>query len=320
MPPKKKCHKAKPKSDATRKERSQHENLLQKVRYHVSRSKKEIRKAYSKASRAEKQKWASTFEKTGNFDFVVTRKTKYKGQKESEGVDFEWLTADGVYTAEGWSEAIKGTPSGQRAAARAEAILATCRKLKNHTMESDQHGEMLYKRSLHKGSKRKEKGECLSTSLFKKAEMKDGEVGSSTSSTSRSTSSSTTDSSDEEEEEGEGDTPKKQKEDTASTTKAEQMLGKCAALQALLSAWDPTTMVWLKPWEKNIKEAQANIVHAQDKLTNIVTGADSTNQKDAMQDATKKLEEAQKLHDLVHPINQSVLAANALMPGSSSTT
>eukprot|EP00969_Alexandrium_andersonii_P242435 10707598-Alexandrium_andersonii.AAC.1 len=70
------------------------------------------------------QDWARQWQKDKNFDFVIARKTESRSQRGENQNQKLWLTADGVYENEGWAEENKHTPTGERAALRAEAVLA----------------------------------------------------------------------------------------------------------------------------------------------------------------------------------------------------
>jgi len=117
-----KASSAKSSAKGSRERNKDHENAMQRMRYHLTKSKKDIKKEFKKCTSKQKREWAEKFDRTGNVDFVVTRKTKSSAKFEESGDEGEYLTSDEIYAAMGWTEANKNTPTGQRAAARAEGI------------------------------------------------------------------------------------------------------------------------------------------------------------------------------------------------------
>lgn len=286
----------------------EHENALQRVRYHVARSKKSIRKEYAKASRAEKAEWAKKWAETQNFDWVVCRKTKHRSKVARDGKEFEWLTEDGLLTAEGWTEENQNTPFGLRAHARAQAVVTSCKKLKGFTRVDSQHGDVLYKKILVKGAEVNESGEMVSTSLYKKSSMADAEAA--TSSSSSGSSSSSDD--DDDDDTTSNDEPMAELEDTAGSKRCECLMGKSASLMAKMSTWDASSMVFLKPWEPKLKEVLENLAKGQGSLTKIMASeGDIAKHKKTLNEVEKFVHDGEALYDLIQPILSSVLAANA---------
>ena len=136
-------------SKARPKQVREHENMQNRVRYHLNKSKTATRDAWKKATKAEKKAWTSTFEKTGNFDHVESKKEKMKEKRSESKRLGVWNCKDKILELEGWSEANKNTEFGQRAALRAEARIAHCRRMHNKKEAwvdlHPQHGDEIFK-------------------------------------------------------------------------------------------------------------------------------------------------------------------------------
>jgi len=146
-----------------------------------------------------------------------------------------------------------------------------------------------------KDKNKRQKKEELATALIKRGTVDEAQASSSSDSASSSSSSSS-----EEEEED-------QKPDTSGRSAAEAALGKCATLQAVMASWS-SSMQFLKPWESNIKTAMENLSAAQNCLSSLVAG---TSKGDGLEEASKKIDQAQKLRDIIDPIVASFMEANS---------
>ena len=124
----------------------EHSNMMQRMRYHMNKSKAELKAEYGKLTTHQKRDHAKQWQKTGNFDFVATLKKEGKSESWKTSSVGTWFSQDQIYRDEGWTEENQHTPIGQRAAARANAIISGCKKMKGYVRDDPQHGDCLYKR------------------------------------------------------------------------------------------------------------------------------------------------------------------------------
>ena len=125
-----------------------------------------------------KQDWHTKWNKCKDFDTIYTRKTESRSQRKDKTKSGMWLTADGVYKEEGWTEDNQNTPTGQRAAARAEAVLAACRALGKRWMRTDpQTGERLFNRVKYSDVETSGHEQSINTHQLKKSKIEDVNIG-----------------------------------------------------------------------------------------------------------------------------------------------
>ena len=64
------------KSAARTLEKKSHESALERLRYELKKSGKEVRKEWSSSTSADKKKWQEEYKSTGSYDFIETLKKK----------------------------------------------------------------------------------------------------------------------------------------------------------------------------------------------------------------------------------------------------
>ena len=148
-----------------------HENMQNRVRYHLSKSKEETREAWKKATKAERKSWSATWERTGDFSHIQSRKEKTKEKTSEAKRKGLWFCKDKMLEKEGWTEANKNSEYGQRAFLRAEARISHCRRM-NCKKEKwvdvhPQHGDEIFKCVDKEESENTTSKEVIGTNLSK---------------------------------------------------------------------------------------------------------------------------------------------------------
>ena len=107
----------------------EHRNFLARFRHAIKAGGADLKRRFDDASKLEKKRWRKVFGADGNFDRVESSKTIEKSRESNETKGADWLTADGILAAEGWSEENRNTEFGQRAERRAQLLIRQCTKM-----------------------------------------------------------------------------------------------------------------------------------------------------------------------------------------------
>ena len=140
---------AAPRRNRETEEKRAHEKELTRFRYKLSQSKRTVKREYNKLTQLQKKERRSKSAKTNNFDCGETFKSHGKSKEEVQTLKGRWLSADGIYQEEGWTEQNKDTPTGQRATTRATAVIDSCKEAGKKFVKQDaQHSGEMYRRLL----------------------------------------------------------------------------------------------------------------------------------------------------------------------------
>jgi hypothetical protein len=72
--------------------------------------------------------------------------------------------------------------------------------------------------------------------------------------------------------------------------------------------FQPDSMAWLQPWSSDLADTSAALAAGKECLVRLVQGLADPK---GLKTATAAIASAQKLYDLLQPINRSVIAARA---------
>ena len=106
-----------------------HENTLARIRYGLKQKKKETREQYKQFSKKDKAHFGKGYKSFRDLDTIESFKSKGKFQKRVRAGKGIFMSEDELLTKFGWRPEIERTPFGLRAKARAESVIAFCKKM-----------------------------------------------------------------------------------------------------------------------------------------------------------------------------------------------
>ena len=229
------------------------------------------------------------------------RKAESKGKEKRKREQDNFQKRDKILEEDGWTEANRDTPTGQRALARCDCIVSWCKKMKQ-TKVHPQHGDMLYNRIEYKNFRDKVGKQELSTTLEKDGKTENAEHLSGVSSDDSDSGSSDSDS--EASKSGNAAVPPNKQPNVTSTDAS--ALGNVMGLIDKIGGLDVQAEKWLVPWSQQLTEATESLDKAKDIFLKALNGKSPDPDVKIAQASLKK---AQSLYDILAPIKKTMDAA-----------